>query len=226
MRALLVEDDLMLADGLKDIFAKTGYGLDHVLNAESALTATRLTHYDLLVVDLGLPHMDGITLIRNLRQAHQKMPILILSARDSIEDRVKGLNEGADDYMLKPFSAAELIARVQALIRRSQSMTQSQMTLGPLTLDTSLQEAQLHQTPLHLTRREWHLMEAMMLAAPKVIAKEKLADSLSQWDKEISINAVEIYISRLRSKLQGNGIEIRTLRGVGYRLELTHEQAP
>lgn len=117
-------------------------------------------------------------------------------------------------------SAAELIARVQALIRRSQSMTHSQMTLEPLTLDTGTQEAQLHKTPLHLTRREWHLIEALMLAAPKVIAKEKLADSLSQWDKEISINAIEIYISRLRNKFQSSGIEIRTLRGVGYRLEV------
>ena len=224
MRALLVEDDLMLTDGLKDIFAKTGYGLDHVPSAELAITASRMTRYDLLVVDLGLPRMDGITLIRTLRQAQHKMPILILSARDSINDRVKGLNEGADDYMLKPFAGAELIARVQALIRRSQSMAHSQMTLGPLTLDTSSQEAQLNQTPLHLTRREWHLLEALMLAAPKVIAKEKLADSLSQWDKEISINAVEIYISRLRNKLQGNDIEIRTLRGVGYRLELRNEQ--
>ena len=99
-------------------------------------------------------------------------------------------------------------------------MTHSQMTLEPLTLDTGTQEAQLHKTPLHLTRREWHLIEALMLAAPKVIAKEKLADSLSQWDKEISINAIEIYISRLRNKFQSSGIEIRTLRGVGYRLEV------
>jgi DNA-binding response OmpR family regulator len=168
--------------------------------------------------------MDGITLIRTLRQNQHKMPILILSARDSIEDRVKGLNQGADDYMLKPFSAAELIARVQALIRRSQSMAHAQMALGPLTLDASTQEARLGGEPLNLTRREWHLMEAMMLAAPKIISKEKLADSLSHWDKEISINAIEIIISRLRNKLQGHGILIRTLRGVGYRLEQSDEQ--
>ena len=222
MRALLVEDDLMLADGLKDVFSKIGYGLDHVTSAESGITAVRLTAFDLLLVDLGLPRMDGIALIRTLRAQAQKMPIMVISARDAIEERVKALNEGADDYLLKPFDTTELIARVQALIRRSQSMTHSIMALGALTLDTATRQAVLHGTPFPLTRREWHLLESLMLATPKVLSKEKLADSLSQWDKEISINAIEIYVSRLRGKLLGSGIEIRTLRGVGYRLELAH----
>lgn len=224
MRVLLVEDDPMLADGLRDIFSRLGYGLDHVTQAESALTAAQLTPFDLLIADLGLPKMDGITLIRTLRMQGHKMPILILSARDTVNDRVRGLNEGADDYLLKPFASAELIARVQALVRRSQSITHSRMVLGPLVLDTATQEATLNQEALLLTRREWHLIEALLLAAPKVLPKGKLADSLSHWDKEISTNAIEIYVSRLRGKLQGSGVQIRTLRGVGYRLELSDAQ--
>jgi len=220
MRLLLVEDDGMLADGLRTIFAKSGYGLDHVANAESALTAVRLTSFDLLIVDLGLPRMDGIALIRMLRMQGYASPMLILSARDDVNDRVTGLNAGADDYLLKPFASAELLARVQALIRRSQSIAHSKMTLGPLSMDTASHQATLHEAPLLLTKREWNLLQALLLATPKVLTKDKLAQSLSQWDKEISINAIEIYVSRLRAKLDGSHVSVRTVRGVGYRLEL------
>ncbi|PKO42763.1 MAG: DNA-binding response regulator [Betaproteobacteria bacterium HGW-Betaproteobacteria-3] len=219
MRILLVEDDAMLADGLREMFGRFGFSLDHLRSAEPAVGAIALTQFDLLVVDLGLPGMDGLELIRRVRGRGDKVPILILTARDALEDRVRGLNEGADDYLVKPFAMPELMARVQALIRRSQSNAQSVVRLGSLTMDFSVHEAQIGEQPLPLTGREWNVLQSLLLATPRVLTKGKLTDSLSQWDKEISNNAVEIYVSRLRTKLQGSGVLIRTVRGIGYRLE-------
>lgn len=219
MRVLLVEDDAMLADGLRDVFTGMGFSLDHLSAAEPALGAVDLTHFDMLVVDLGLPGMDGLELVRRVRARGHKVPIMILTARDALEDRVRGLNEGADDYLVKPFAMPELMARTQALIRRSQSNAQSVIALGPLTLDIGTHEAQLNGELLALTGREWNVLQSLLLATPRVLTKTKLADSLSQWDKEITLNAVEIYVSRLRAKLQGSGVNIRTVRGIGYRLE-------
>lgn len=219
MRILLVEDDAMLADGLREQFASLGHALDHLAAAEPALVATELTQFDLVVVDLGLPGMDGLELVRRIRARRNKVPILILTARDALEDRVRGLNEGADDYLVKPFATPELTARVQALIRRSQSNAHSVISLGGLEMDLGQHEARLGSDPLTLTGREWNVLESLLLATPRVLGKAKLADSLSQWDKEISTNAVEIYVSRLRTKLLGSGVLIRTVRGIGYRLE-------
>ena len=219
MRVLLVEDDAMLADGLRDVFAHVGFMFDRLSAAEPAVGATQLTQFDLVVVDLGLPGMNGFDLIRRIRARGDKVPILILTARDALEDRVRGLNEGADDYMVKPFATQELIARVQALIRRSQSNAQSIITLGKLQMDIGVHEARLGQALLPLTGREWNVLQSLLLAAPRVLSKHKLADSLSKWDKEITTNAVEIYVSRLRAKLLGSDVSIRTIHGVGYRLE-------
>ncbi|MBX9611285.1 MAG: response regulator transcription factor [Burkholderiales bacterium] len=219
MRILLVEDDAMLADGLREMFGRFGFSLDHLRSAEPAVGAIALTQFDLLVVDLGLPGMDGLELIRRVRGRGDKVPILILTARDALEDRVRGLNEGADDYLVKPFAMPELMARVQALIRRSQSNAQSVVRLGSLTMDFSVHEAKIGEQPLPLTGREWNVLQSLLLATPRVLTKGKLTDSLSQWDKEISNNAVEIYVSRLRTKLHGSGVLIRTVRGIGYRLE-------
>ena len=218
MRVLLVEDDAMLADGLHELFAGLGHALDHLGAAEPALTATGLTSDDLVLVDLGLPGMDGLELVRRIRARGDRVPILIMTARDALEDRVRGLNQGADDYLIKPFAMPELIARAQALIRRSQSNAQSVITLGPLRLDISRHEASLGGAELTLTGREWSLLEALLLATPRVLSKNRLVDCLSRWDKEITTNAVEIYVSRLRTKLQGSGVLIRTVRGIGYRL--------
>jgi DNA-binding response OmpR family regulator len=226
MRVLLVEDDALLADGLREVLVGIGFAIDYLSHAESALNATALVAYDLAVIDLGLPGMDGLTLVRHLRTRGDKLPILILTARDALEDRVRGLNHGADDYLVKPFAMPELVARIQALIRRSQSSANSVISLGPLTLDTGLHEAQLGGAALPLTGREWNVLLGLMLATPRVLSKKKLADSLSQWDKEISANAVEIYVSRLRNKLQGHGVLIRTVRGIGYRLEHEDDPAP
>lgn len=219
MRVLLVEDDAMLADGLHDVFTSVGFMSDHLSAAEPAVGATELTQFDLVVIDLGLPGMNGFELIRRIRARGDKVPILILTARDALEDRVRGLNDGADDYMVKPFATQELIARAQALIRRSQSNTQSVISLGQLQMDIGVHEARLGPDLLQLTGREWNVLQSLLLAAPRVLSKNKLADSLSKWDKEITTNAVEIYVSRLRAKLLGSDVLIRTIHGVGYRLE-------
>lgn len=219
MRILLVEDDELLPTGLRDAFSQAGYEMDHLAAAEPAEGALAHGMHDLAIVDIGLPGMDGIELVRRLRAAGNKLPVLMLTARDALDDRVRGLNQGADDYLIKPFLLPELMARVQALIRRSQSATCSRMTAGPLVLDMATHEASLLGTPLSLTGREWDLLLQLVLAAPAVVAKRRLADRLSRWDKEITDNAVEIYVSRLRPKVEGEGLAIRTVRGIGYRID-------
>ena len=219
MRILLIEDDELLLSGLREAFAQAGHELDHLPAAEPALDACAHQVHDLAIVDIGLPGIDGLELVRRLRAAGNKIPVLILTARDGLADRVRGLNEGADDYLIKPFLLPELMARVQALIRRSQSAASSRLMAGPLALDIATHEAQLHGEPLPLTGREWDLLLAMVLGAPGVVAKRKLADRMSRWDKEITDNAIEIYVSRLRTKLACDGLSIRTVRGIGYRLD-------
>jgi DNA-binding response OmpR family regulator len=219
LRILLVEDDELLPTGLRDAFSKAGYEMDHLAAAEPAESALAHGMHDLAIVDIGLPGMDGIELVRRLRAAGNKLPVLMLTARDALDDRVRGLNQGADDYLIKPFLLPELMARVQALIRRSQSAVCSRITAGPLVLDMATHEASLLGTPLSLTGREWDLLLQLILAAPAVVAKRRLADGLSRWDKEITDNAVEIYVSRLRPKVEGEGLAIRTVRGIGYRID-------
>lgn len=220
MRILLVEDDDLLLSGLREAFGQAGYEMDHLGAAEPALDALAHGVHDLAIVDIGLPGIDGLELVRRLRTLGNKVPVLVLTARDGLADRVRGLNDGADDYLIKPFLLPELLARVQALIRRSQSAASSRMVAGPLSMDMATHEAQLMGEALSLTGREWDLLLLMVLAAPGVVAKRRLADSMSRWDKEITDNAIEIYVSRLRTKLVGGGLSIRTVRGIGYRLDI------
>lgn len=219
MRILLVEDDELLPAGLREALGQAGMEMDHLEAAEPALDALAHGVHDLVILDIGLPGMDGLALLRRVRASGNKVPILMLTARDGLQDRVRGLNDGADDYLIKPFLLPELLARVQALIRRSQSAASSRVAAGPLLLDIATHEATLADAPLALTGREWDLLLALMLAMPRVLPKRKLADSLSCWDKEITDNAVEIYVSRVRNKLAGSGVSIRTVRGVGYRMD-------
>lgn len=219
MRVLLVEDDAALAAGIVEGLERAGMSVDHLDAAEPAESALALTAYDLAIVDLGLPGMDGLELIRRVRSRKLPIPILILTARDGLDDRVKGLDIGADDYLVKPFLLPELQARARALIRRGGAATSSTLTIGPLTLDLGLRTASLDGTELELTGREWDVLQHLMLAAPKVLSKKKLMESLGSWDSEISPNAIEIYVSRLRAKLADSGVTIRTVRGIGYRLE-------
>jgi DNA-binding response OmpR family regulator len=228
MRLLLVEDDVMVASGIKLGLSDAGYAVDWVGSAERALEVTQTETFDVAVVDIGLPRMDGLALTEALRKAGHSMPVLILTARDALQDRVQGLDMGADDYMVKPFELPELLARLRALLRRSQAATSATLSFGPLELDTAQRLACIRldasaggvTVPIELGPREWTVMEYLLLQAPKPANKDKLLQALTGWDKEITPNAVEVYISRLRGKLEPHGIALRSIRGFGYRLEL------
>jgi DNA-binding response OmpR family regulator len=218
MRLLLVEDDESIAAGIVEAFHRRGDAVDVLRAAEPATAALAATAYDLALIDVGLPAMDGFELVRRLRQRAIAVPVLILTARDAVEDRVRGLNTGADDYLLKPFALDELIARSQALVRRSRSAAAPVLGCGALRMDLGARQASVADAPLALTAREWVMLEQLMLASPNVVAKHRLVDALGSWDREVTPNAVEIYVSRLRGKLAGAGVELRTMRGLGYRL--------
>jgi DNA-binding response OmpR family regulator len=226
MRVLVVEDDVPLAGTLCEGLTQAGFAPEALGSAEAAEAVLSCTHYDLVILDIGLPRMSGLELLRRLRERRIDVPILVLTARDGVIDRVEGLTSGADDYLAKPFHWQELVARCQALIRRSRSAASSVMQLGRLRMDIGRQEARVGDQPLNLTGREWDLLAQLMLAAPQVAIKDKLIDSLSRWDNEITANAIEIYVSRLRSKLQGAGVTLRTVRGMGYRLDPDGESEP
>jgi DNA-binding response OmpR family regulator len=225
MRLLLVEDDVMVASGIKLGLAGAGYAVDWVGSAEKALQALGADTFDAAIIDIGLPRSDGLELTRQMRQLGYTLPVMILTARDALQDRVQGLDMGADDYMVKPFELPELLARLRALLRRSQAATSASVSFGSLTLDTALRQAHAHGQPLELGPREWTVMEYLMLQAPKPAAKDKILAALTGWDKEITANAVEVYISRLRGKLEPHGIALRSIRGFGYRLELLDDAA-
>lgn len=229
MRLLLVEDDVMVASGIKLGLSDAGYAVDWVGSAERALEVTQSESFDIAVIDIGLPQADGLTLTQALRQSGHAMPVLILTARDALQDRVQGLDRGADDYLVKPFELPELLARLRALLRRSQAATSAVLSFGPLELDTAQRRASIRAAGapglvLELGPREWTVMEYLMLQAPKPANKEKLLQALTGWDKEITPNAVEVYISRLRSKLEPHGVVLRSIRGFGYRLELAGDR--
>ena len=220
MRLLLVEDDQMLADGIKQgLTSAGGYVVDAVGSAESALDALTSDTFDAAIIDVGLPQMDGMALTQRMRERGLSIPVLMLTARDSLDDRVQGLDAGADDYMVKPFELPELLARLRALLRRSQAATSSVLTLGRISLDTAARQVMADDQPLDVGPREWTVLQYLMLHAPKPVSKEKLLQALTGWDKDITLNAVEVYISRLRAKLDPYGIALRSIRGFGYRIE-------
>lgn len=231
MRLLLVEDDVMVASGIKLGLTDAGYAVDWVGSGERAEEVLRSESFDAAIIDIGLPAMDGLELTRRLRRpdmASHAMPVLILTARDALHDRVQGLDLGADDYMVKPFELPELLARLRALLRRSQAATTAVLSFGPLELDTagrraSVRTAAGEQQVIELGPREWTVLEYLLIHAPKPASKDKLLQALTGWDKEITPNAVEVYVSRLRGKLEPHGVALRSIRGFGYRLEL---QAP
>lgn len=231
MRLLLVEDDVMVASGIKLGLADAGYAVDWVGSAERAQEVLQTESFDIAVVDIGLPGMDGLELTRQMRHpgsASAAMPVLILTARDALHDRVQGLDGGADDYMVKPFELPELLARLRALLRRSQAATTAVLVFGPLELDMANrcagirtgEGAQEQRLPIELGPREWTVLEYLLIHAPKPASKDKLLQALTGWDKEITPNAVEVYVSRLRGKLEPHGVALRSIRGFGYRLEL------
>lgn len=219
MRVLVVEDDNTLAFSLEEALSRESYKVDCLFSAEPAEGALQSTAYDLAIIDIGLPGMNGFELVSRIRRRAILTPVLILTARDALSDRVKGLDVGADDYLVKPFLLPELLARVRALIRRSRAAASLFIKVGPLFLDLQQRSARLEEQELELTNREWAVLEQLALATQRVVSKQKIVDSLCSWDKEISVNAIENYVSRLRAKLANSSILIRTVRGIGYRLE-------
>jgi two-component system OmpR family response regulator len=219
MRILIVEDDPVLADGLTRSLRATDYAVDCVGDGGEADHVLAAQNYDLVILDLGLPKLDGFEVLRRLRRRSSRVPVLVLTARDALDDRVRGLDLGADDYLTKPFDLPELEARLRALIRRGQSGGGSLITHGALTLDTAGRRATLGGEPLELSARELGVLEVLMLRSGRVVNKEQLAEQLYGWDEEVGANAIEVYVHRLRKKLEPVGVTIRTIRGLGYLLE-------
>jgi two-component system OmpR family response regulator len=222
MRLLIVEDDVPLASGLQRILEAEGHAVDVTPRGEEAVLAAAQEKFDLVILDIGLPQMDGFEVLRRLRAAASDKggpPVLVLTARDAIEDRVRGLDLGADDYMVKPFAMPELTARVRALLRRSQAHGGPRIAHGPLQLDTLARRAFLRSEPLELAAREWAVLEVLLAKVEKIVSKEAIIQAVAGWGDDLSPNAIEVYVSRLRSKLEPAGIKIRTVRGFGYMLE-------
>lgn len=219
MRLLLVEDDAILRDGLALTLQQSGYAVDSTGNGLEANRMLSMQDYDLVILDLGLQARDGLDVLGKFRRHNESTPVLIITARDSVTDRVSGLDLGADDYLTKPFELAEFEARVRALLRRSVGAPGSQVSVGDLRLDLNGRRAYLKDEALDLSARELGVLEILMLRAGQVVNKEQLADKLTGWDDEIGANAIEVYVHRLRKKLERSSVSIRTIRGLGYLLE-------
>jgi len=221
MNILLIEDDAVLADGLSHTLGNSGYLLSWANTAGYAEQLVDAQDFDLIILDLGLPDRDGLELLRRLRQRKIAVPIIILTARDSINDRIGGIEQGADDYLSKPFELRELEARIHALIRRCYGGFDNILTVGKLTLDTRQHLLKVGQEPLQLSAREYGVLEILLLQAGKVVAKERIAQRLAIDGEGLTDNAIEIYVHRLRKHLEPYDIVIRTVRGLGYLLEHT-----
>ena len=219
VRILIVEDDATLASGIARILEGEGHAVDVIASGEQAVLGARQERFDMVILDIGLPGIDGFEVLRRLRTAGQRLPVLVLTARDALDDRIRGLDLGADDYLAKPFAMPELAARVRALVRRSQAQTGPKIVHGPLTLDTLARRVHLNGEPLELAAREWAVLEVLLARVEKIVSKESIIQAVASWGEELTPNAIEVYVSRLRAKLEPAGIRIRTVRGFGYMLE-------
>lgn len=220
MRVLVIEDDLTLGHALREFLGDQGLAVDWLKDGVGVRGALAGQSYDLLLLDLNLPGMDGLEVLRQLRQDGNQVPVLILTARDGLDDRVAGLDAGADDYVTKPFDLPELAARVRAFGRRRAGMAQPFMEIGPLVFDTIGREVRVNDQRLSLSVRELSVLEMLMARAGRVVTKRQIVNSLSAWDADFSENAVEVYVYRLRKRLEGTGASIQTVRGFGYLLDV------
>ena len=220
MRILIAEDDQVLADGLLRTLRASGAVVSHVDNGSEAEAALKTSDgFDLLILDLGLPRMHGLEVLRRLRERGSGMPVLILTAADSVEQRVQGLDLGADDYMAKPFSLQELEARVRALTRRGMGGATSIIKHGPLVYDQAGRVATIDGKMIELSARELGLLEVLLQRAGRLVSKDQLVERLCEWGEEVTLNAIEVYVHRLRKKIEKGPIRIATVRGLGYCLE-------
>jgi two-component system, OmpR family, response regulator len=220
MRILIVEDDAALARSLVSLLRAGGNAVDHVGNGEEALTILPTEPYALAILDVGLPGMDGFKLLDRVRKDGHKLPILMLTARDGLDDRVRGLDLGADDYLRKPFEAAELEARVRALVRRQGGDPLPLLSVGNLVIDRSAGTAAVDGRPLDLRRREWSVLEALAIRSGRVVPRDRLVSEVFGFDEPVGPNAIEVHLTRLRAKLAPDGPGIRVVRGVGYMLDI------
>lgn len=223
MRILLVEDDIVLGDGLSRSLADWGFDVTLAETGSYADSALCTQPYDLLILDLGLPDIDGRDVLRQLRARKSALPVLILTARDALNDRVSGLEMGADDYMTKPFELRELEARVRALLRRSLGGFDNDIRFGQLTLGIRDQQIMANGLPIGLPPREYGVLAALLLHNGRVVSKDSIAQRLAVRSEELADNAIEVYVHRLRKRLERYNISIRTVRGLGYLLELTED---
>jgi two-component system, OmpR family, response regulator len=219
MRILVAEDDAILADGVTRTLRQSGYAVDWVKNGVEADTALDMDDFDLLILDIGLPKKSGLDVLKRLRARDSRVPVLILTALDGVNDRVRGLDAGADDYLAKPFELAELEARVRALTRRGMAGGPTLLRHGSLTYDQVGRVARLNGEPLELSAREVSLLEIFLSRAGRLVSKDQLVSHLCEWGEEVSPNAIEVYVHRLRKKLEPGGVRIVTVRGLGYSLE-------
>lgn len=216
MRVLLVEDDQLLGDGLSVGLEQMGYTVDWITDGKQAEIALRDSSLDLAILDISLPGQDGLTLLRKLRQQDNSIPVLLLTARDSLDDRVTGLDAGADDYLPKPFDLEELAARLRALSRRRAGRSAPLLRHGTLTLDPAGRTVHLNDRPVICTAREYAILEALLMNCGQVLSRQRLEEALYGWDDGVESNAVEVYIHHLRKKLGKSTIE--TIRGLGYKI--------
>ncbi|WP_442579675.1 response regulator transcription factor [Mesorhizobium sp. ASY16-5R] len=219
MRILVVEDNAALTRGLVTVLKGGGYAVDAVGDGAAAMAVLVAERFDLVILDLNLPDMDGLDVLRALRARQNGASVLILSARGQLDDRVRGLDLGADDYMTKPFDVDELEARVRILLRRRVGLKATTVSVGEVTLDLNARSFSAGGTPIDLPARERTLLETLFLRSGKVVPKQAIIESLAGFDDDLSANAIEQYVSRLRKRLAPYGLTVRAARGIGYYLE-------
>ncbi len=219
---MILEDNLTLANGLKSALEQAGYAVDLLHDGQQGANLLKCQAYDLLLLDLGLPSIDGIDLLRQLRRTNNTLPVLIISARDQLDHRIEGLDVGADDYICKPFELDEVVARTRALLRRSTQQAEPIIHHGRLAFATVNRHLTLNGSDVELHRRELSVLEYILTHPGRVISKEQIAEHISSFDDDINPVAIETYISRLRKKL-GEDLNLKTVRGLGYLLELNND---
>jgi two-component system OmpR family response regulator len=219
MRILVAEDETLIADGLLRTLRQSGYAVDWVRSGTEADSALDANEFDLLILDIGLPKKSGLEVLKRLRARDSHTPVLILTALDGVNHRVRGLDSGADDYLAKPFELAELEARVRALTRRGMAGSPTLIKHGALSYDQIGRVARLNGDSIELSAREVSLLEIFLQRSGRLVSKDQLVSHLCEWGDEVSANAIEVYVHRLRRKLEPGGVRIVTVRGLGYSLE-------